>query len=126
MGSRELIGTRTMTNIDREELKRKLDEHWDAPLVEVLAPEYFDEFHLPGAINVPLDENFSEAIGEIAPDKARPIVVYCASTECPMSLDAARKLDELGYTSVFDYPGGKDDWKAAGLDIETLHAKSGI
>ncbi len=115
-----------MTSIDREDLTRRLDEHWDALLVEVLTPVYFDEFHLPGAINVPYDENFSEAIGEIAPDKARPIVVYCANTECPMSLDAAKKLDELGYTSVFDYTAGKADWKAAGLAVETLHAKSGI
>jgi hypothetical protein len=35
-----------------------------------------------------------------------------------MSPRAAWRLDELGFTAVYDYPGGKQDWFAAGLSAE--------
>jgi hypothetical protein len=35
-----------------------------------------------------------------------------------MSPRAAWRLDELGFAEVYDYPGGKQDWFAAGLPAE--------
>ena len=113
-----------MKIITRDELKRRLDDGWDVPLVEVLAPEYFREFHLPGAINVPFDERFAERVQETIPDKGRPIVVYCMSKECTASEEAGKKMEELGYTDVFDYEDGKVDWKDAGLPVETEHVEA--
>jgi rhodanese-related sulfurtransferase len=33
-------------------------------------------------------------------------------------MDAARALAAMGYTDVRDYRGGKEDWVAAGLELE--------
>lgn len=35
-----------------------------------------------------------------------------------MSPRAAWRLEQLGFTEVYDYRGGKEDWKAAGLGRE--------
>ena len=113
-----------METITREELSNWLEGEWDGVLIETLPPEYYREFHLPGAFNVPLDESFEQSIRDIVPDTSRPIVVYCARTECTASSDAGRKLVELGYEHVFDYAEGKTDWKEAGLPIETEHVET--
>ncbi len=108
-----------MKTITRDELKRKIEENGDFALVEVLDKKYFDKYHLPGAINVPADEHFEEAIQEAVPDKDTPVVVYCLNTQCSASPRAARQLDHLGYAEVYDYEAGKEDWKEAGLPTES-------
>jgi rhodanese-related sulfurtransferase len=87
-------------------------------LVEVLDSKFYRKFHLPGAINVPLDEDFDERIQQSVPDKNRTVVVYCLDAECEASPKAARRMDELGYQQVFDYEAGKVDWQEAGLPVE--------
>ena len=54
-------------------------------LVNVLDPLYYEDCHIRGSINVPLDEieKWAKNI-----DKDSHIVVYCASYVCPMALTA--------------------------------------
>jgi rhodanese-related sulfurtransferase len=87
-------------------------------LVEVLAPKYFRKHHLPGAINVPLDDHFDEQIQKAVPDKQSTVVVYCADAECQASFKAAQRMDELGYQHVLDYEAGKSNWQESGLPVE--------
>ena len=107
-----------MQKIDRDTLEQWLDEERDVTLVEVLAPDQYREFHLPGAINVPLSDDFEQRIQEAVPDQDQPIVVYCYNQACTASPTAAHKMDELGYRKVYDYEAGKMDWKEAGLPVE--------
>jgi rhodanese-related sulfurtransferase len=107
-----------MKVVHRDELKRRLDQD-DGPLVvEVLSPQEYGEGHLPGAINVPLD-NFEHGIQKAVPDKSEEVVVYCGSTQCDASEKAAQKMEGLGYEHVLDYEAGKADWKEGGLPLET-------
>ncbi len=106
-----------METISREELKEKMDRNEEMALIEVLSPGAYKKFHLPGAINVPIQNNFDEQIEEVVPDKDKQIVVYCMDKECEASPKAAQRLEELGYVNVYDYEEGKMDWKEAGLPI---------
>jgi len=74
---------------------------------------------LPGAINVPLDDNFDEQIQKAVPNKQGTVAVYCAHAKYQASSKAARRMDELGYRHVLDYEAGKSDWQEAGLPVET-------
>lgn len=107
-----------MEVIAREALNRRIGSKAELTLVEVLDSEQYEQFHLPGAINVPLDDEFDERIQEAVPDMAQPVVVYCWDEECPSSAKAAQRMDELGYRKVYDYTAGKSDWKDAGLPVE--------
>ncbi len=65
--------------IGREELKAKIDRGDDVVLVETLDPEYYEDAHLPGALNLPPDR-IGELAPQILPDKDADIVVYCMSS----------------------------------------------
>lgn len=108
-----------MEKITRDELKKMLDRGDDFALIEVLAREEYREFHLPGAINVPLSDSFEEEVAKVVPDKSKPVVVYCSDVECSASPKAAQKLEEEGYQSVHHYAEGKTDWREAGLRGES-------
>ena len=110
-----------VTEIDRDELKQKLDHPKKSILVEALPPEHFSKLHLPGAINIPADQIRSQA-AELIPNKNVEVIVYCAGPACHASRQAADELTAMGYDNVRHYAGGKEDWTRAGLPVITKAA----
>ncbi len=107
-----------MNTITLDELRSALDSSSPPTLVEALPAPYYDEAHLPGAINIPHDE--VDVLAPVhLPDRDTAIVVYCASGPCQNSGIAARRLEQLGYTDVRDYHEGRAEWIAAGLPVES-------
>lgn len=106
----------TIPTITRSELRDIVDAG-AVTVVEALPGEYYEQGHLPGAINIPHTE-VRERAPSLLPDKDAPIVVYCADLPCPNSGIAAHVLTKLGYTDVRDYAEGKADWAEAGLPLE--------
>ena len=103
--------------IDRLELQRQLSSTTPPALVEALPEKYFRDWHLPGALHLPHTEVRDRAPALLT-DKSRAVVVYCASATCNNSHIAAGILGQLGYSDVFVYAGGKQDWSEAGLPLE--------
>ena len=107
----------TVVKISRQEIQAKLERKENFVLAEALPPKYYDEAHLPGAVNLPHDR-VDELAPRLFPDKSQEIIVYCANTPCQNSAQAAHKLAALGYTHVREYVEGKQDWIEGGLPIE--------
>lgn len=99
--------------VDRDEVQARI-EAGDVVIVEALPFEHYDQEHLPGALNLPHDR-VDELAPQLLPDKATPVIVYCANGPCANSGIAARRLEQLGYQDVSDYALGKQDWVEAGL-----------
>lgn len=97
-----------------------MDRGSDFVLVEILSRAAYDQAHLPGAINLPLDR-LTELAATLLPDKTIDIVIYGASPKCVKAQNAARELSNLGYQNVRDYADGKQDWFEAGLRIEVIN-----
>ena len=104
--------------VSRDELKAKLDRGDRVTIVEALPEPYYRKAHLPGALNLPHDQVDALAPA-LLPDTGAEIVVYCANLACPNSELAAQRLIELGYADVREYAEGKQDWKDAGLPLES-------
>ena len=109
--------------IAREELQQAI-EAGEVTVVEALGPMYYEDAHLPGAINIPHTE-VEQLAPELLPDKDAAIVTYCSNTACPNSGIAAAALERLGYTNVRKYAEGKQDWEDAGLPLEVPTAVEG-
>ena len=105
------------SSIGRQDLLFRLAEGEPLVIVEALGPMYYDDAHLPGALNLPHDR-VDELAATVLPDKDATVVVYCSNTACQNSVVASRRLAELGYTHVLEYVEGKQDWIEAGLPVE--------
>lgn len=88
----------------------------DVIVVETLGPTYYQQGHLPGAINIPHTEVAALA-PDLLQDKHAAIVTYCSNTACQNSAIAQAQLTAMGYTNVRKYAEGKQDWQEAGLDL---------
>jgi rhodanese-related sulfurtransferase len=101
-----------------EQLDKMRESHEDLPLINVLPEETYEKAHIPGSDNIPLQaDDFLERAEKKAGGKDKPLVVYCASTECDASPKAAKKLEEAGFSEVYDYEGGTEAWKQAGREV---------
>lgn len=111
----------TMRTISRDELRQRLDESQNFTLVNVLSEESFEDEHIPGSHNIPYDDDNTEFAGKVealAGSKDEFIVTYCASVDCPASANAAKALEEEGFTDVRAYEGGMKEWKEASYPVE--------
>ena len=96
----------------------RANELRDHVFVDVREQDEWDEGHIPGAVHIP--RGFLEArIEAAAPDKAQPVVVYCAGGS--RSAFAAKTLEELGYENVTSLAGGFTDWKRSGFPTQLPH-----
>ena len=86
-----------------------------ALLVDVREHDEWQQGRIPGAIHVPRG-NLESRIEQAAPDRSRPLVVYCAQGN--RSAFAAKTLTELGYERPVSLEGGYTAWQRDGLPTE--------
>ena len=99
--------------IDREDLRARLDRGDPLKLVMASSDWAFRAKHIPGSIHFATDHDL---FAGLAPDD--DIVVYCSNADCHASLALIQKLQKRGYRKVTHFPGGLIDWEGAGLPIE--------
>lgn len=103
--------------IDRRELlelMRSRDK--SVKIIDVLGEDHFRREHIPGAVSLPMGKIWKYA-GERL-DKNGHNVVYCADFECHAGEKAAHLLEAMGFKHIYDYKGGIEDYKKAGLPVE--------
>ena len=91
IGRRALAGSRSGTT--KEEIKMLMDH--GAIVLDVRTPGEFDQGHVPGSRNIPLD-CLASRMEELDPNQ--PILVCCASGA--RSGAAKSMLDKAGFTQV--------------------------
>ncbi|MDJ0644366.1 MAG: rhodanese-like domain-containing protein [Flavobacteriaceae bacterium] len=78
----------------------------------------FAKGFVPNSINIGLDGNFAQWVGEMIPDVKQEIllITYPGKEE-----EAITRLSRVGYDHTIGYlKGGFDTWKNAGKEIETV------
>jgi rhodanese-related sulfurtransferase len=73
---------------------------------------------IPGAVLLTDFDGY--AMTELPADKGKPLVFYCANTECPASHQAAEKAIAAGYRDVKVLPEGIAGWRNAGKKTQPI------
>jgi len=79
-------------------------------LINTLPREEYDKRHIPGSISIPVDQLPQQAKQLFS--KHDWLVVYCANTSCPTSTKAAETLMKQGFSNVFKFEGGIEEWQS--------------
>jgi rhodanese-related sulfurtransferase len=84
-------------------------------LLDVRTPEEYNEAHLPDAQNMDYkNDSFEASLAQL--DKNKTYFVYCKAGV--RSRKAAEKMQEMGFTQVYNLEGGIDAWKEEGLPLK--------
>ena len=83
-------------------------------VLDVRPPEEYAAGHLPGSINIPL-EDLEKHLDQFK--SSDEVVAYCRGPHCVLAFDAVEKLRNKGIkASRLD--GGLPEWKLEGLPVE--------
>jgi rhodanese-related sulfurtransferase len=94
-----------------QQFAERLKAQPNAILLDVRTPQEFAAGYIDGASNINvLDSDFKEQVQQQLPPK-RPIFVYCKVGG--RSARAAKALQAMGYTEIYDLYGGYTDWQKA-------------
>lgn len=88
----------------------------DPIVLDVRTPADFKKGHLLNARNTPLAK-LDEHVGQLAKDKARPLLIYCALGSS--SVAAAEKLRTQGFSEAYPLRGGLNAWITANMPVTT-------
>src|SRR3972149_7968183 len=77
-------------------------------IINVLSDDTFNDCHITGSINVPINKLAKYA--ETSLDPESEIILCSASDSSPESDDAYRILKDLGFSHILIYPGGAAQW----------------
>ncbi len=85
-------------------------------VLDVRPKNEFNAEHLPGALNIPLEE-LENRLSEL--ENGMEIIAYCRGPYCVLSFEAVAMLREKGIKArrLVD---GLPEWRAAGLPVETV------
>ena len=83
-------------------------------VLDVRPAKEFAAGHLPGAINVPV-EDLSKRLKQFP--KGREVIAYCRGPYCLLSVDAVALLRAKGFKAR-RLEDGFPEWKASGLPVE--------
>ena len=74
--------------------------------------------HITNSINIPFDDfdNHKEKLDQLS--KEKPLVLYCAGTDCDLSILLGNLLFEMGYKQIYFFFGGWLDWINANYPVE--------
>lgn len=86
-------------------------------VVDALPAAPFTNRHLPGAVNLTIEE--IDRAGELLPDKDATVVTYSSDASCGRGPELAAALTTAGYSDVRNYSDGISDWAAAALPLKS-------
>lgn len=77
-----------------------MDQSPEYILLDVREEEEYITGHATDALLFPVDDIDEDTARLLLPDREMPILIYCRSGR--RSSDAARKLESMGYTKLYD------------------------
>ena len=97
----------TISKVNRVDLRADVIGK-EVQFVDVRTPEEYEAGHIDDAVNYNIidSEIFIKQIASL--DKTAPVYLYCKMGG--RSSRAAELLKEKGFTQIFDYSGGYNDW----------------
>lgn len=109
-----MLGKVNIKEIDVEKANNSLGSN--AFIVDVRTPEEYNQGHIKGSTNVPLDEIFTKIQSTIK-DKNAEVFVYCRSGV--RSHEAVVQMSKMGYKNAVNIRGGILSWLANGYRISS-------
>ncbi len=90
-------------------------------LVDVRTPKEYNDYHIPGAINIDVKNSDFEKMAKDKLPKDKPAVIYCRSGV--RSMKALKKLEKMGY-KVYNLDKGMLEWRKENMPVEGKNIKA--
>jgi rhodanese-related sulfurtransferase len=94
-------------------------ENGDALFVDARDSDFYEEGHIPGAVNLPV-RKFELVFPKVKERllAATWVITYCDSASCELGVELTEKLLFTGMDRIEIFTGGIQQWQEAGQPVE--------
>lgn len=107
--------------VTAEEVINLVDKYDNLVIIDARKKSDVAKGYIEGAISLPNTETNAASLAKVIPSKSTPILIYCNGIRCHRSVDSAGVAVASGYTHVYWFRGGIQEWEAKGLPV--VHPK---
>ncbi|MBM3487264.1 MAG: rhodanese-like domain-containing protein [Alphaproteobacteria bacterium] len=111
---REIAGAIT---VDAKKIIELITTTPDLAIVNNRKPADYAAGHIEGAVRLIDTDVTAVSLAKHIRAKDRPVLFYCNGLRCGRAAQAAQKAVKLGYTRVYYYALGMDEWNKEGLPV---------
>lgn len=105
------------TTVNARQIFDLLDKYPSLVILDNRKDEDFAAGHIEGAFRLIDTEVGSETLVKHIASKDTPVLFYCNGVKCGRAAKATEKAVGLGYSKVFYYALGMDEWSKEGLPL---------
>ena len=105
------------TRVSAEELIDLVDSKPNLVVLDSRKASDYQKGFIEGAISLPNTETNAGTLAQHVKSKSNPILFYCNGVKCGRSVKAAKIAIAEGYSNIFWFRGGMEEWEAKGLPV---------
>ena len=105
------------TSVSAEEVVELILSNPDMIVIDSRKKTEYLKGHIEGAINLLNTELTREDLEAVAPDNSQAVLFYCNGARCLRSSDSINKALSWGYTNIFWFRGGWQEWSEKRLPV---------
>ncbi|MDA9557703.1 rhodanese-like domain-containing protein [Vibrio sp.] len=110
----EIAGT---TKVTAEDIFDLVDDHDDLVIIDARKPSDRESGYIAESIGLPNTDTTPKMLSKYIPTKSTPVVFYCNGENCGRSVESSEIAVKEGYTQVYWFRGGWDEWTKKGLPV---------
>jgi rhodanese-related sulfurtransferase len=105
------------TTVNAKEIIDLITKNPDMVILDNRKAEDFAAGHIEGAVRLIDTDVTPESLAKAVKAKDVAVLFYCNGLKCGRAAKAAEKAIELGYSKVFYYALGMEEWNKQGLPV---------
>ncbi len=105
------------TRVSAEEVVSLVGEMPELIIIDARKPSDYAKGHIEGAVSLPNTETDAESLAKVIPAKGHPVLFYCNGVKCGRSVESARAAVSAGYTNIYWFRGGMEEWQAKAMPV---------
>lgn len=99
------------TKVDAEALMELADKTPDLIIIDARIVKDRAQGYIEGSVSLPDIDTNCDSLAKKIPKKTSPVLFYCNGPKCGRSVKSSRKALKCGYTSIYWFRGGFEEWK---------------
>ena len=103
--------------VSAEEMIELVEKFDDLVIIDSRKKSDVAKGYIEGSVSMPNTETNAASLAKHVPSKATPIAFYCNGIKCGRSMKAAKIALAEGYTNIYWFRGGIQEWEAKGLTV---------
>jgi rhodanese-related sulfurtransferase len=105
------------TRVSAEKIFELFDEYDDLVIIDSRKPADREAGYIEGSVPLPDFDTTGASLAKHLASKSTPVVFYCNGERCGRSGNAANVAIKEGYTNIFWFRGGWEEWEKKGYPV---------